>query len=53
MSGGELGCFIPQSSANKRIILATAERLGMEEERVIMDYRPLWQYDCGNDSVWR
>jgi len=34
--GSELGCFIPHQ-ANKRIILSTAERLGMPEERVIIN----------------
>ncbi len=36
VSGQELGCFIPHQ-ANKRIITATAERLGMEESRVIVN----------------
>ena len=34
--GSELGCFIPHP-ANKRIILSTAERLGMPEDRVIIN----------------
>ncbi len=34
--GTELGCFIPHQ-ANKRIILSTAERLGLEEERVVIN----------------
>jgi len=34
--GSELGCFIPHQ-ANKRIILSTAERLGMPVERVIIN----------------
>ncbi len=34
--GSELSCFIPHQ-ANKRIILSTAERLGMPEERVIIN----------------
>jgi len=34
--GSELGCFIPHQ-ANKRIILSTAERLGMPEDRVIIN----------------
>ncbi len=36
VSGQELGCFIPHQ-ANKRIITATAERLGMDESRVIIN----------------
>ncbi len=34
--GSELSCFIPHQ-ANKRIILSTAERLGMDEDRVIIN----------------
>ncbi len=36
VTGAELGCFIPHQ-ANKRIILSTAERLGMPEECVIIN----------------
>jgi len=36
VAGADLGCFIPHQ-ANKRIILSTAERLGMPEERVIIN----------------
>jgi 3-oxoacyl-[acyl-carrier-protein] synthase-3 len=36
LTGSDLGCFIPHQ-ANKRIILSTAERLGMEEDRVIIN----------------
>ena len=36
VAGAELGCFIPHQ-ANKRIILSTADRLGMPEERVIIN----------------
>lgn len=36
VEGNELGCFIPHQ-ANKRIILSTAERLGMPEDRVIIN----------------
>ena len=36
VTGDELGCFIPHQ-ANKRIITATAERLGMDESRVIVN----------------
>jgi 3-oxoacyl-[acyl-carrier-protein] synthase III len=36
IQGSELGCFIPHQ-ANKRIILSTAERLGMPEDRVIIN----------------
>ena len=34
--GSELSCFIPHQ-ANKRIILSTAERLGMDEDLVIIN----------------
>ncbi|WP_353063073.1 beta-ketoacyl-ACP synthase III [Tunturibacter psychrotolerans] len=36
LEGKDLGCFIPHQ-ANKRIILSTAERLGMPEESVIIN----------------
>jgi 3-oxoacyl-[acyl-carrier-protein] synthase-3 len=36
VGGSELSCFIPHQ-ANKRIILSTAERLGMPEERVVIN----------------
>jgi 3-oxoacyl-[acyl-carrier-protein] synthase-3 len=36
LSGSDLGCFIPHQ-ANKRIILSTAERLGMPESSVIIN----------------
>jgi 3-oxoacyl-[acyl-carrier-protein] synthase-3 len=36
LSGSDLGCFIPHQ-ANKRIILSTAERLGMDVDRVIIN----------------
>jgi 3-oxoacyl-[acyl-carrier-protein] synthase III len=36
LTGADLGCFIPHQ-ANKRIITATADRLGMEPERVIIN----------------
>jgi 3-oxoacyl-[acyl-carrier-protein] synthase III len=36
VTGGDLGCFIPHQ-ANKRIITATADRLGMDPERVIIN----------------
>jgi 3-oxoacyl-[acyl-carrier-protein] synthase-3 len=36
VAGADLGCFIPHQ-ANKRIITATAERLGMDPERVIVN----------------
>ncbi len=36
LTGADLGCFIPHQ-ANKRIILSTAERLGMPEECVIIN----------------
>ena len=36
VTGAELGCFIPHQ-ANKRIITATADRLGMAPDRVIIN----------------
>jgi len=36
VKGSELACFIPHQ-ANKRIILSTAERLGMPEESVVIN----------------
>lgn len=36
VEGSELSCFIPHQ-ANRRIILSTAERLGMPEERVVIN----------------
>jgi 3-oxoacyl-[acyl-carrier-protein] synthase-3 len=36
LTGADLGCFIPHQ-ANKRIILSTAERLGLDEARVIIN----------------
>ncbi len=36
LTGNDLGCFLPHQ-ANKRIILSTAERLGMAEESVIIN----------------
>jgi 3-oxoacyl-[acyl-carrier-protein] synthase III len=36
VAGSELACFIPHQ-ANRRIILSTAERLGMPEERVVIN----------------
>ena len=36
VTGKDLACFIPHQ-ANKRIILSTAERLGMPEDRVIIN----------------
>jgi 3-oxoacyl-[acyl-carrier-protein] synthase-3 len=36
IDGKDLGCFIPHQ-ANKRIITATADRIGMDPERVIIN----------------
>jgi 3-oxoacyl-[acyl-carrier-protein] synthase-3 len=36
VTGSDLGCFIPHQ-ANKRIITATADRMGMDPERVIIN----------------
>lgn len=36
VAGSELGCFIPHQ-ANRRIILSTAERLGMPVDRVVIN----------------
>ncbi len=36
LTGADLGCFVPHQ-ANKRIILSTAERLGMPADRVVIN----------------
>ena len=36
LTGADLACFIPHQ-ANKRIILSTAERLGMQEANVVIN----------------
>ena len=36
VQGRDLGCFIPHQ-ANKRIILSTAERLGLSEDQVVIN----------------
>lgn len=36
LTGADIDCFIPHQ-ANKRIIVATAERLGMPEDRVVIN----------------
>ena len=36
VTGADLGCFVPHQ-ANKRIITATSDRLGMDPERVIIN----------------
>jgi 3-oxoacyl-[acyl-carrier-protein] synthase-3 len=36
LEGSELACFVPHQ-ANKRIILSTAERLGLPEDRVVIN----------------
>jgi 3-oxoacyl-[acyl-carrier-protein] synthase-3 len=36
ITGTDLGCFIPHQ-ANKRIILSTADRLGLPEDRVVIN----------------
>ena len=36
LTGSDLGCFIPHQ-ANKRIIQSTADRLGMPEDRVVIN----------------
>jgi 3-oxoacyl-[acyl-carrier-protein] synthase-3 len=36
VKGSELGCFIPHQ-ANKRIITSTADRIGMDLDRVIIN----------------
>jgi 3-oxoacyl-[acyl-carrier-protein] synthase-3 len=36
LTGSDLSCFIPHQ-ANKRIILSTAERLGMPQDRVVIN----------------
>jgi len=44
ITGADLGCFIPHQ-ANKRIITATANRLGMPDDRVIINIQ-----EYGNTS---
>ena len=36
LTGEDLGCFVPHQ-ANKRIILSTAERIGLPEDRVVIN----------------
>ena len=50
VTGADLGCFIPHQ-ANKRIITATADRLGMDRRAGDHQYREVWQYVGGDDSA--
>lgn len=46
VTGADLSCFIPHQ-ANKRIILSTAERLGMSEDHVIINIDRYGNTTCG------
>ena len=50
VTGAELGCFIPHQ-ANKRIITATADRLGMDRGAGDYQYRQVWQHFVGDHSA--
>jgi 3-oxoacyl-[acyl-carrier-protein] synthase-3 len=47
VTGADLGCFIPHQ-ANKRIITATADRLGMDPERVIINIEKYGNTSAGS-----
>ena len=47
VTGADLGCFIPHQ-ANKRIITATADRLGMDPERVIINIQKYGNCSAGS-----
>ena len=47
VTGAELGCFIPHQ-ANLRIITATAERLGMDPSRVIINIQKYGNTSAGS-----
>jgi len=46
VTGADLGCFIAHQ-ANKRIILGTSERLGLPEEKVIINIDRFGNTTCG------
>jgi 3-oxoacyl-[acyl-carrier-protein] synthase-3 len=46
VKGTDLGCFIPHQ-ANKRIITATADRLGMDPAGVIINIEKYWNTSAG------
>ena len=46
VTGADLACFIPHQ-ANKRIILSTAERLGMSEDHVVINIDRFGNTTCG------
>ncbi len=50
ISANDLGCFIPHQ-ANKRIILSTAERLGLPLERVIINIDSLRKHHRSDHSA--
>jgi len=50
ITGADLGCFIPHQ-ANKRIITATAERLGMPMDRVMINIENLGNTSAGTISI--
>ena len=47
VTGADLGCFIPHQ-ANKRIITSTADRLGMDPERVILNIEKYGNTSAGS-----
>jgi 3-oxoacyl-[acyl-carrier-protein] synthase-3 len=46
VTGADLGCFVAHQ-ANKRIILGTSERLGLPEEKVIINIDRFGNTTCG------
>ena len=52
VTGADLSCFIPHQ-ANKRIILSTRRErlLGMPEDAVDHQHRPVWEHNRSNDSA--
>ncbi len=50
IKGREIDAFIPHQ-ANKRIITATADRLKMRPEAVIINIEQLWKHHRGDDSA--
>jgi len=50
LTGKDVDCFIAHQ-ANRRIITATAERLGMPLDKSDLNIEQYWQHHCGYDSV--
>ena len=50
MTGADIDCFIAHQ-ANRRIIMATADRLKMPEEKVVINIDRYRQHHGGNDSA--